>query len=500
MTDIASLLRTSFRLKIVSMLVLTALADFLFYDHKLGWTIGLFGLVLTGACLLHKPYLLKTIWGQLISFLTVFQCLLQIEKISILSFSLMFLGLLSLSIMSHDDWKQDAGLWLRKIASNVFRILRPLNRAIIGYQKFRRKHLPQNNFMLLLQGWFLPVVLSCVFIILFSNANPIVTKWFSGFNYFRVLKSLSPMRVIFWIFMASVIFSIIRPKLKMLKKKPMKAQEKYKSVTFTQWAFTKESVLRSLIIFNALFACQTAMDMNYLWAGGELPRGITYAQYAQKGAYPLIVTALLAAIFVLVSQNAGQEISGSKPVRALIYAWVAQNILLVISSIYRTGLYVEVYALTYWRVAAFIWMGLVACGLVWIIVRSVLGKSNTWLINANALTLLAVLYTTSFVNIGGMIADYNVAHSMEVSGKGVNLDRYYIQSIGAPAIPAMLRYVNTIKQKNIHDFHTSQNSTVSNSQMSLGYMTDTLKENMDDWRRWTYSEYRMLKALESNTQ
>ncbi|QQS57131.1 MAG: DUF4173 domain-containing protein [Alphaproteobacteria bacterium] len=64
----------------------------------------------------------------------------------------------------------------------------------------------------------------------------------------------------------------------------------------TEWAFTKEAVLRSLVIFNLMFACQTVLDMNYLWAGMDLPKGITYARYAQQGAYPLIVTALLAAV------------------------------------------------------------------------------------------------------------------------------------------------------------------------------------------------------------
>ena len=36
----------------------------------------------------------------------------------------------------------------------------------------------------------------------------------------------------------------------------------------------------------------------------------------------------------------------------------------MISSILRLDLYVGIYSLTYWRVAAFIWMGLVAVGLV----------------------------------------------------------------------------------------------------------------------------------------
>ena len=60
-------------------------------------------------------------------------------------------------------------------------------------------------------------------------------------------------------------------------------------------------------MFNALFAVQTVLDLTYLWGGVALPDGMTYATYAHRGAYPLIVTALLAAGFVLVDDAAGQR-------------------------------------------------------------------------------------------------------------------------------------------------------------------------------------------------
>lgn len=497
MTEILSLFQKSFRLKILSMLGLTALADFLFYGHQMGWTVGLFGLLLVGICVLHNKRILKYDLGQMILVLTVGQCLLQIEKTSPLSFMLMFIGIFSLAVLSQGGWKEDAAIWLRKLLSTICRVLRPLNQALIGIQKYRQRFLPPNNFTRILRGWFLPIVLSGVFIALFANANPIMTKWFSGINFIAMLKAFSMWRVFFWLSVASFVFAVIRPKLKPLRKKPAidASIKKIKPMGFSEWAFTKEAVLRSLVIFNLMFAFQTLMDMNYLWAGGALPAGISYAQYAQNGAYPLIVTALLAAVFVLITQNTGDEVSGSKTVRALIYAWVAQNIMLVISSIYRTGLYVEVYALTYWRVAAFIWMGLVAAGLCWIIVRSVLGKSNTWLINANVITLLTVLYITSFVNIGSVIANYNVMHSKAVSGKGVDLDTYYLEGIGSSAIPALIKYSQYGK---IHDRILYMSGVEEERLDTIAQMTSELRIDMDDWRRWTYSEYRMLKYLESN--
>ena len=143
--------------------------------------------------------------------------------------------------------------------------------------------------------------------------------------------------------------------------------------------FGKAAILRALLVFNLMFAVQTVLDAAYLWGGVALPDGMSYASYAHRGAYPLIVTALLAAGFVLAAMRPGSATSNDGLIRWLVYLWVAQNIVLVISSILRLDLYVGIYALTYWRVAAFIWMGLVAAGLVLIIARIAGGKSNRWL-------------------------------------------------------------------------------------------------------------------------
>ncbi len=71
--------------------------------------------------------------------------------------------------------------------------------------------------------------------------------------------------------------------------------------------FGKAAILRALIVFNLMFAVQTVLDAAYLWGGVALPDGMTYASYAHRGAYPLIVTALIAAGFVLAALQAGQR-------------------------------------------------------------------------------------------------------------------------------------------------------------------------------------------------
>ena len=88
----------------------------------------------------------------------------------------------------------------------------------------------------------------------------------------------------------------------------------------------------------------------------------------------------------------------------------------------------------YWRIAAFIWMIIVAIGLALVVARIWLGRSTAWLVGMNALSLAAVLYVSSFVNMPDVIASYNVAHS---AGREMALDIDYLTSLGPQAIPAL---------------------------------------------------------------
>ena len=154
-----------------------------------------------------------------------------------------------------------------------------------------------------------------------------------------------------------------------------------------------------------------------------------------------VAAALLAAGFVLAAMKPGGPAEQSAIIRPLVYLWVAQNVLLVASSILRLDLYVEIYLLTWWRVAAFIWMLLVAFGLLLIVARIALNRSNGWLIRANLITLTATLYVCSLVNFAALIADYNVSHSREAAGKGVGIDLNYLFHLGPQALPAIDRAI-----------------------------------------------------------
>ena len=169
---------------------------------------------------------------------------------------------------------------------------------------------------------------------------------------------------------------------------------------------SEAATLRALIVCNLIFAGQTAMDFAYLGAGAALPEGLSYAAYAHRGAYPLVIAALLAGAFVLLAFPDGRGLS--LWTRRLTYLWIGQTIALTGAAMFRTWLYVEAYGLTELRVAAQIWMGVVAAGLGLILYRLATGRSAQWLIEANGLMLGTVLYLCCFLNFTALISHYNV--------------------------------------------------------------------------------------------
>jgi hypothetical protein len=174
----------------------------------------------------------------------------------------------------------------------------------------------------------------------------------------------------------------------------------------------------------------------------------------------------------------------SKVIRPLVYLWVAQNVLLVASSILRLDIYVQIYLLTWWRVAAFIWMLLVAFGLLLIVARIWLNRSNEWLIRANLITLTATLYVCSLVNFAAIIANHNVDHSREATGKGVTVDINYLFHLGPQALPAIDRAIA---------LRGSDPNLVSRRNC----LVEQHRNDLASWRAWGFRSWRLQRTLDT---
>lgn len=506
--SILNYLQSSTKLKLVPCLILAAISDWLFFDHQIGWTSGLFVILLCTSYVMHASKVSLTKPVQIILLLITGQALALMENPNTLSFLLIIIGFSGLVFVQKPSIQHNA----RIFAVFIWRyILVCWFNIFVDYSlfsKYQKKHKSKaGSIFSVFNNWVVPIGLSVVFIMLFSSANPVIEGWVDQIDLRQLFKSISIPRVLFWSVAVLLCWAIIRPRQMLRRIKTKVVQEKNAKENSL---ISPSSIIRALTLFNLIFLVQTSMDMVYLWGGANLPDGMSHAQYVHRGAYPLIFTAFLAAAFVLIVLKPGSKSENSPLIRTMVYAWVGQNIMLVISSIWRLMLYVEAYKLTVLRIAAIIWMALVAVGLVLIIIRIIKQQDNVWLINKNFIALISTLYICSFINFGGIIAEYNIANSKEVRGNGNQLDLYYLKrNIGTDAIPALVKYSQKIpyiepeqeKCDVIYDIQGKAHETRCRRYQRLthhaliAYLKGQLKHQNDDWRGWTLRQYRISKYL-----
>lgn len=336
--------------------------------------------------------------------------------------------------------------------------------------------------------WIVPLILAVIFLGLFSMANPLIENALRAIRLDDLARLLDPWRIIVWGVVLCFVWPLLAPKLLRVWSPPEVQGPRLPAREST--VFGNGAILRALILFNLLFAIQTALDIAYLWGGLTLPDGMTYATYAHRGAYPLVVTALLAAAFVLAAMRHGGPASNSPLIRRLVYAFIAQNVTLVGSSILRLDLYVESYMLTELRVAAGIWMGLVAVGLLLILARIALGKSNKWLVATNLLSLGLTLYASAYVDAAALISRFNVDHSRELTGEGVYLDLGYLwDDLGPASIPALDRFLIEAEGKG------TAPDAVRAARIARDEMAASFKQGRSDWRLWNFRDWRLEQYL-----
>lgn len=372
---------------------------------------------------------------------------------------------LSPRIRQFDDALLWSGRLLREALSGPLTMPRDVRRLmrVTG----RR---PQSGARAWVRLLWLPVAGTALFVALFALANPLIADALAR------VHLPSEEGTLVWALLALMIWPTVRPH-------PWATRIATPShVGVRLGEASLPSLLIALGLFNIVFAVQNALDLVFLWSGAPLPAGVTLADYAHRGAYPLIATALLAGGFVLAMLRPGTATAANLWVRRLVIVWVAQNVLLVASSALLTVDYVAALGLTEWRLAALTWMALVALGLVLIVVRLVTGRRGRWLINANALAATAALLVASVVDLGAVSATHNVAHARQTGGDGAPLDLCYLAQSGSSGLlPLVALEARPLSPQ-------LRRQVVRLRAQALGSLT----EDQADWRSWTWRGARRL--------
>jgi hypothetical protein len=415
-------------------LLLIVSADWLFWGYAAGISLVVFGVLLAAAFVAASLATLNRRQVAQAFGVLAFAVLPVIELMQTLSVIFLVAGLIALALIATGRLGLEILGNLRSILTFPFkgmgRFVEDIEATVARFVPMLRS---RNG---VLSAWGMPIVLGAVFLVLFAVANPVIEGW-ADMLLEVDLRIDEPWRVLFWIAVMVGVWPFLRIAVRTW---PTRRRSEVKFDVprdRTNSIVSHASVTNALVLFNVMFAVQTLLDGAYLWGGADLPDGMTYATYAHRGAYPLVVTAIMAGAFVIVATS---MLRPTPLMHRLIFLFVGQNILLLVSSVLRLNLYVSVYALTHLRVAAFIWMGLLTVDFALIIAGLVFRKSNRWLFTWNAATATVVLYLCCFVNFADVIARYNIGHTWPMIWDGRLLDDDYVCGLGPHALPAIHKY------------------------------------------------------------
>jgi hypothetical protein len=300
-----------------------ALADWLFYGWEIGISLALF-LGVLGVAAVASNGVHATRHTLIVMTVVFIAALLALaEDVSLLS---VLVGTLATAMFVMVVTAQQRATWwhyLLEVLAAPFRgpfylaadLIRLTQRGNYDWLK------PAS-----LAGWIVPLGIFTVFVWLFASANPLIEHGLLRIDLRSLIDALDPLRVAFWVLLAGSIWPLmLRRSRRNSVARPAIAEAVVGAPSEPGLFFGKAAMVRSLILFNVLFAVQSGLDLVYLWGGASLPDGMSHAEYAHRGAYPLIATALLAAGFVLVAMRPGGPAEHSRLIRPLVLAWIAQK-------------------------------------------------------------------------------------------------------------------------------------------------------------------------------
>lgn len=442
----------------IGMAGLVLLADLLFWDHALGLSLAIFAAAIFAVAVLHNP---GRDW-QRPALLLAASAFPVIEYLQTLSLVFLLAGLVA-SIA----WVNGCTETLGRRALQLLRDL-PWRGTSDGlaFGVAVRKSASAQGYGRHASHWGLPLAGGLILTGLLIEANPILSEGLAQLLRFEIDGTVIA-RSLFWAGAALAIWPLIAPP------KPLPVAQ--------PWNLPRlpgpgaGSVVRGLVLFNAILGVQTGMDAVYLWGGATLPSGMNAAEYAHRGAYPLLATALLAGAFALVARPFARE---DHRLRFLLLLWLAQNLALTVAALLRLDLYVGEFGLTYLRLYAAIWMGLVAAGLGligWQVFRDL---PNRWLVIRSLGLGIGTLYAAAFVNFADIIATKNLSRD--------TFDASYVCALGPTAAAAIAAAEAPFPADQPYPFGWPR--------------CDATGPRIDDWRDWGFRNWRVRRYLEEMPQ
>ncbi len=242
-----------------------------------------------------------------------------------------------------------------------------------------------------------------------------------------------------------------------------------------------------LITLNLMLVLYNGIDLNFIIVDFQNPdQSLRYSQVIHEGINALITSIILVILLITFLFRGKINFSKNRIVKNLAYFWIAQNIIMVVTTMIKNYEYVSHWGLTYKRLGVYIYLFLAAIGLIFTLIKLIRSNSFWYLLRMNTLAFLVVFTILPCFNWNSIIAKYNLSQIKEEK-----IDFQYLLNLGEETYPYLLVY------------HGKHQCLSPGLQTRLAERTREAKidlqinQSTKTWRSLVMSDYYLQKDLEA---
>lgn len=241
------------------------------------------------------------------------------------------------------------------------------------------------------------------------------------------------------------------------------------------------TVLTVFIIINLVYLLFTVVQFSYLYGGmTALPNGFTYAEYARRGFFELILVTIINFTLLIASTLFTKKESALKGTLNAAYTLlVLFTFNMLFSAHFKMSLYESAFGYTYLRI--FVHFFLLLLFILFVIVLAGIWINKIPVAKLSIIAALLMYLFINFVNVDSIIVNKNIER-YDITGK---IDVNYFTYLSYDVVPQVVKFG--------HD-NINNNSI---SKKVLDYTTVKKKALNKDtkWFEFNYSKFMAKKAL-----
>lgn len=332
-----------------------------------------------------------------------------------------------------------------------------------------------------LLGILISVPILAIIIWLLSSADIVFKDLFLNIPVSKIIKHFLVI-IIVSVYAACFIWALV---------KVFNEREQQARYSKIKWKLFFDPVIlvTILVLINVIYAIFSVIQFAYLFGGSSfvLPSSYTYAEYARRGFFELVVVSIINFGILLFGitfvKKDNKKIFAA--IRILLTLLVIFTLILLVSAFYRMLVYEQAYGFTYLRIFVQTFMIM----LFFIFVASIIyiWNPNFPVIKSYFIIALAIYIIMNFANVDVIISENNINRYFN-SGQ---IDMDYLKGLSYDAVPGMERLLTSI------DYPSE-----AEKKLVTGEILEHLKhrkfelESQKSWQSFNISKYRAEKIID----